>query len=108
MASISISIGLVVQPWVHRYLQMVKDRAVRTKQVPLLDVVELVCLRGIGFTSTVRCARCGGDGHTAAHCPLPADERDLDRGLPPGPSQQAGDTGRNEREIAPVSGPFNS
>lgn len=65
------------------------------------------------------CARCGGDGHTAPHCPWPADERDLDRGQPVrgpelgrgnslGPSTARLDTGRNDREIGPVDGLGNS
>lgn len=47
MAQARISIGLKVAPWVNRYLAMVKERAQRTQQLPLMDIVERVALRGI-------------------------------------------------------------
>lgn len=47
MAASRISIGVMVAPWVERYIRMVADRAQRTQQLPLMDIVERVCMRGI-------------------------------------------------------------
>jgi len=51
MAQCSISIGIKVAPWVYRYLDMVKARAQRTQQLPLMDIVQRVILRGVRLTS---------------------------------------------------------
>jgi hypothetical protein len=48
--TISVSIGCKVAPWVYRYLDMVKARAMRTQQKPLLDIVVAVAMRGISLT----------------------------------------------------------
>lgn len=47
MASITVSVGVKVAPWVERYIEMVKQRAIRTQQIPLLDIVERVIARGV-------------------------------------------------------------
>lgn len=48
----SISVSVRVAPWVPRYLEMVRARALRTQQLPLMDVVGRVCMRGV--TAVVR------------------------------------------------------
>lgn len=47
MANCTVSIGVKVAPWVERYIRMVAARAQRTQQLPLMDIVERVALRGI-------------------------------------------------------------
>ena len=47
MARCTISVCILVSPWVYRYIDMVKARAQRIQQPPLMDIVERVCMRGI-------------------------------------------------------------
>lgn len=47
MQRASISIGLRVAPWLYRYLDMVKERAMRTGEMPLMDIVQRVVRRGV-------------------------------------------------------------